>query len=187
LQLAVSQTNKLYTWGISPQALRLSSQARKRAKAIQKVEEPVQQQQQPTTDEIKSEAELGKFEEVNIEVIKEECNRETGEQETKSAINPEIVITLAENKVETEIVPTDEIDIVKPVTVLQEQTDHLFPTLVDTSGVTGEISYVRSMQRRLLLNFVTYFICRYQPVCITLRWSIPRAICTRGAKTCRDS
>jgi hypothetical protein len=146
-QLAVSQTNKLYTWGISPQALRLSSQARKRAKAIQKVEETVapQQQQQPTAEEIKSESELGKFEEVNIEVIKEELNQEISEPEIENAVKkPEIVITLAETKVETETGATEETEVVKtsPVTVLQEQTDHLFPTLVETSSVNGEIMNV---------------------------------------------
>jgi hypothetical protein len=43
-QLAVSSTNKLYTWGSSPQVLRLQAQARKKARLLQQQQ---QQQQRP--------------------------------------------------------------------------------------------------------------------------------------------
>jgi hypothetical protein len=144
--LAVSTSNQLYTWGISPQALRLSSQAKKRAKATQKMDD-TNITQTKSTSEIKSEAELEKFEEVNIDVIKEEFVKEEENVESgastivqESKIEVEVSMVTADNvKIHSKEEAEDDRNKKNRLPILQEQTDHLYPMLVDTSTIIGDI------------------------------------------------
>lgn len=148
-QLVVTKSNHLYTWGASPQAIRLSTQAKKRARANQRSEETSNNKHERVTTVLGTEDTNNEEEPMDAsvddnidcdDVFIEKANEESQEKEisssnttqekdvgesvaeSNSAKIPTIKIDLSEDKV-----PED--DAKEPV-LTDECTDHLKPSMV---------------------------------------------------------
>lgn len=116
----------MYTWGLSPQSLRLATQARKRAKASQKIEESLKNEMAQHSQEVeKKSTDLVSEETVGNIVIKvEHCE------------------SPRKNVEETETPPKDEVKKEEHLSTEDENNEHLLPIKVDTCEVAGEIIQV---------------------------------------------
>lgn len=122
LQLAVSNTNKLYVWGASPQVLRLQAQAQKKTRILEQ------------QDERKNKS-LEESERVSSGVIN--LNEEMKELLED---NVQTVETIA-SSVETRKRPSESADL-RNIGLVDESQAHLKPSVVDTSLIKGQISQV---------------------------------------------
>lgn len=157
----MTETNNLFIWGSSPQVLRLAIQARKRAKASQKMEETLKNELNrrsepgagteiisPTDNGLKhskvedesiisvaKKTEIPKINEMTEDITEKTVNAET---------SPTIKITPAASVIpaEDESNKMEEGEEVKmPISeeVIEENKDHLLPVLVETGLVNGKI------------------------------------------------
>jgi alpha-tubulin suppressor-like RCC1 family protein len=123
VNFAVTESNKLMTWGLSPPELRIINQTKKRAKANQKLKESMQDD----SAEVEKEAEAPKVEDAtvpaeNVPQIKiDECQDEPQPTTSKS--------------------DTVEDD---PSLNMDEYVGHLFPSELDTFELDGDIIYISS-------------------------------------------
>lgn len=138
LQLAVSHTNKLYTWGASPQVLRLQTQARKKSKILEYqaaaeklAEAEFESLNSSNPDENVSNDENG------AAITSDETSNLENSQTINSAIPSKIQKRLADNKLLKSASMKD-----VNIGSLEEVQTHLRPTLVSTSLVNGRIVQV---------------------------------------------
>lgn len=129
--LIVTDKNELFTWGQSPQSLRLATQAKKRAKASQKVVVAVPESTTIKSDNNKESSEATMTTDP-IEVTTAQ-DVDVGEEATSETTST----TSTENTKEE----------------ADESNDHYFPVQVDTSEVEGEMNQVRI---NVLLVVVVY-------------------------------
>ncbi|GAB0090587.1 uncharacterized protein DMENIID0001_053250 [Sergentomyia squamirostris] len=166
---AVTDSNKLYIWGSSPQALRLINQARKRAKASQRAEMMKMDEQQQGGEKgaeekpIEGEKCEKEPEKKGIPMMKRQNSapniptdismssispkRATYPQRSKpqkSVLLDSLNIHTGEER-EKKVQEAEMKEAVKEFeSGLEEWTEHLVPQLVDTSLVDGEICQVSS-------------------------------------------
>lgn len=170
-QFIVTKSNKLYTWGASPQLIRLNNQARKRAKLAQKFEEAKSEIMGDSSTSDLNE----NFQKVAYDVSKEEVeNRKNNEDLTSDAStsfedsNQNILLldnkangttsksTTEEKTYSGDTEPIDnkesrdegqsakakESKRLDELASEEECTDHLYPMAVDTSDIIGNIVQV---------------------------------------------
>ncbi|CRK88070.1 CLUMA_CG001855, isoform A [Clunio marinus] len=135
VNFAVTDSNKLKTWGLSPPELRIINQTKKRAKANQKLKESMQQdvKEETSTTYENSTNEVGENEvtttAANIPEIKiDECANDDQQASTSSATTANGV-----EAVEDGI-----------ATSMEEYVGHLFPSEIDTYELDGEILHISS-------------------------------------------
>jgi len=135
LQLAVSNTNKLYIWGASPQVLRLQAQAQKKTRILE----------QQDANEKRNKA-LGELEKIPSDAtnlngkIKEVLNKKDGVQTKSSHTETSDIET--QKKFETKNVHLKDFNF----DLIEESQTHLKPCVVDTSLVKGQINQVRNIR-----------------------------------------
>jgi len=135
LQLAVSNTNKLYIWGASPQVLRLQAQAQKKIRILE----------QQDANEKRNKA-LGELEKIPSDAtnlngkIKEVLNKKDGVQTKSSHTETSDIET--QKKLETKNVHLKDFNF----DLIEESQTHLKPCVVDTSLVKGQINQVRNIR-----------------------------------------
>lgn len=136
LQLAVSNTNKLYIWGASPQVLRLQAQAQKKTRILE---------QQDANE--KRNKTLGELEKISSDAtnlngkIKEEFSNKKDGVETKSS-HTETSDIETQKKLETKNAHLKDFNF----DLIEESQTHLKPCVVDTSLVKGQINQVRNIR-----------------------------------------
>ncbi|XP_063704570.1 uncharacterized protein LOC134833990 [Culicoides brevitarsis] len=142
--LVVSTTNQLYTWGASPQAIRLSTQAKKRARAnlrneensrtdrVTVVNEPMESKEAVTTVVVEDDPDDDEDDDVFVEKANEESQeKEIKDTDAQSPTIPEIKVDLAppSQEIVEPISKTEQI--IEPKDALiDECTDHLRPSLI---------------------------------------------------------
>lgn len=130
LQLVVSNTSKLYTWGASPQALRLQAQAQKKSRILE--------QQDASEKKKKTLGDLEKIPNSSLNLDEEmkeflEDNVQTKSEQTETITSDiEIQKKLSENANLRNL----------NIGFLEEDQTHLKPSVVDTSLVKGQITQV---------------------------------------------
>lgn len=131
MQLVVSNTNKLYTWGASPQALRLQAQAQKKSR--------IQEQQDASEKRNKTSEDLEKMpnSRLNLDEDIKEFLKEDSVQ-TKSAQTETIASDIGIQKKISENTNLRNLN----VGFIEEDQTHLRPSIVDTSLVKGQITQV---------------------------------------------
>lgn len=135
VSFAVTESNRLWTWGLSPPELRIINQTKKRAKANQKLKESMQEPPPPPPPEH------------NASVAKVEP---AGESTSTVPENlPSIKIDECSPIVDESSKPPSETQpIVTPVAdespILDEYVGHLLPSEVDTFELDGDIIYMSS-------------------------------------------
>ncbi|EDW83017.2 uncharacterized protein Dwil_GK22629 [Drosophila willistoni] len=148
--LAVDENERLYTWGSSPQALRLANQIKRRANAKQKMEENHQREM------------LSKQLEATLLPA---SNRDGSSSMVEPSTSYASVVAGSALKTkEDEATTSDATESIEPITVNQREatapgatttgastasnepdpTEHLTPHLVDTSEVAGQILQISS-------------------------------------------
>lgn len=163
VNLVLTKSNKLYTWGASPQALRLANQARKRAKSSHKCRPNVQQTSAgPSTDSSVAESE-SKTDGTEVDLKSPSLPNATEKQKEKQQPNNEADVAQATDEVPDPKTPngglipdikiedtgageesnTSEVDD-KTVSPGEEFAEHLFPTVVDTTLVQDDIVRISS-------------------------------------------
>uniref|UniRef100_A0A0P6J635 Putative e3 ubiquitin-protein ligase herc2 n=1 Tax=Aedes aegypti TaxID=7159 RepID=A0A0P6J635_AEDAE len=167
VNLVLTKSNKLYTWGASPQALRLANQARKRARSSHKCRPNVMTPAAtagPSTSppsaepEAKTDGPEPESKSLTVSNVPEESN-----EEQQPKIEPEVEQQPAEGVDETPKTPnggpvpdikiedtsageeskTPDVD-EKAATPGEEFAEHLFPSLVDTTLVQDDIVRISS-------------------------------------------
>lgn len=150
VNFAVTDTNKLYTWGLSPPELRIINQTKKRSKANQKLKESLiatdmeEKQPEATVDKnekvlneeipIEEEEELPKVAENIPEIQIDECDA------VPSTISDDKPLNGSEDKVK-EMPQDEQLD---DSNVMQEYNGHLLPSEVDTFEIDSDIIYISS-------------------------------------------
>lgn len=131
MQLVVSNTNKLYTWGASPQALRLQAQAQKKSR--------IQEQQDASEKRNKTSEDLEKMSNsrLNLDEDVKEFLEENSVQ-TKSAQTETIASNIGIQKKISENANLRNLN----VGFIEEDQTHLRPSIVDTSLVKGQVTQV---------------------------------------------
>ncbi|XP_050454237.1 uncharacterized protein LOC126852967 isoform X1 [Cataglyphis hispanica] len=125
--LALSDTNKLYIWGASPQVLRLQAQAQKKTRILEQQEEKknrsLEESERVPSGAINLNEEMKELLEDNVQSMKTE--------------------TIA--SVETRKKPSENVDL-KNITMknssIDESQAHLKPSVVDTSLIKGQITQI---------------------------------------------
>lgn len=171
-QFIVTKYNKLYTWGASPQLIRLNNQARKRAKLAQKFEEAKSEimgdsstsdlnenfQKKPADDVSNEEVENRKnnedstcnastsFEDSNQNIlhIDNKVNGTTSKSATveKTYSGANEPIDNKESRDEGQSAKAKESKRLDELASEEECTEHLYPMAVDTSDIIGNIVQV---------------------------------------------
>jgi hypothetical protein len=165
VNFAVTDSNKLYTWGLSPPELRIINQSKKRSKANQKLKESLVASSAPEA-EVPASTENGsvdKKSEVTVSTT-EKKEEEEAEIETQIKENiPEITIDEcdanpcgsnnnnsgeavngSDRKLKDSPLSTVVEETLDDSNAMQEYSDHLLPSLIDTSEVDNEIIYISS-------------------------------------------
>lgn len=132
LQLVVSNTNRLYTWGASPQALRLQAQAQKKNRILEQQDASEKRnktvedtEKMPTNSSLNLDEEMKEFLEDSV-------------LQTKSAQTETIAPEMEIQKKLSENANLKNLNI----GFIEEDQTHLRPSVVDTSLVKGQITQV---------------------------------------------
>lgn len=141
LQLAVSNTNKLYIWGASPQVLRLQAQAQKKTRILE--QQDVNEKKSKTKALAESEKIPSGGTNLNGE-IKEEFLQVGVQQTNVSAQMETIASDIETQKKRRGTEDTDSRDL--NFDLIEENQAHLKPCVVDTSLVKGQINQVRGIR-----------------------------------------
>lgn len=147
VNFAVTDSNKLLTWGLSPPELRIINQTKKRNKANQKLKESAQEAEKQEIIEA-SVIDKEKLDDKNIAAINEQ--KESQQQKTVTNIAaeniPEIKIDECENQnppvtpiVKDSQPSTADEQINDPNASIQEYVGHLYPSEIDTFDVDNDI------------------------------------------------
>lgn len=133
VNFAVTESNRLMTWGLSPPELRIINQTKKRAKASQKLKESMQE----VKDDSEPVSADNKVEEVvdsplpaaNVPLIKiDECPSTSDERPASSRRPLETVDEQAEDAAIS----------------MEDYVGHLFPSEIDTFELDADIIYISS-------------------------------------------
>lgn len=142
VNFAVTESNKLMTWGLSPPELRIINQSKKRAKANQKLlKESMQDQKE------ESEAQVEVPEKTGNDAVKE---NEPSEVSSTPAVDiPEIKIdecpsTSREQSEISKSAEKPEENVEDINASLEEYLGHLFPSELDTYDLDGDIISISS-------------------------------------------
>ena len=155
---AVTESNRLLIWGLSPPELRIINQSRKRARASQKVKEIKPEVKPDIKPESKEEddgmMEIDLFSDDEPKAPEKPQDSEP-KVEDKPAVPEKPEILIPEIKIDAPEVgeatsstsesshePIDAPD--DPPAVLEEYAEHLHPQIVDTFYVEGDIIYLSS-------------------------------------------
>lgn len=153
---AVTDSNRLYTWGLSPPELRIINQTKKRAKASQKLKEAVNkgdavEEAKPDTfgedvtsqvvdQEIKETKEIKEFKDIKeTKVSKESRELEPPAMRIEECKSP----VISEDAPSSVVAKEKEVQ-EDPFSTMEEYIGHLFPSEVDTFEVDGDIIYLSS-------------------------------------------
>lgn len=139
---AVTESNKLMTWGLSPPELRIINQSKKRAKANQKLKDSMQEGKDA------AEAVIEVPPEINAEIVENSDEPETPESSIPAVNIPEIKIDEVPS-IEVEPQPANskasaETPVEDPNAAVEEYVGHLFPSEIDTTELDGDIIYISS-------------------------------------------
>lgn len=140
VNFAVTDSNQLLTWGLSPPELRIINQTKKRAKANQKLKESMQE----SKDEEK--VEVAQIAESSENVQKEEAR----DSPVPAANVPEIKIdecastSNEEQPTRRTLEPVIEEATEDPNMSMEEYVGHLLPSEIDTFELDGDIIYISS-------------------------------------------
>lgn len=151
VNFAVTDTNKLYTWGLSPPELRIINQTKKRSKANQKLKESLVAME-TSGEEKQPEVTVDKIEKVSDEESSKEKDEEEQEPLKVPENIPEIKIdecdaapsTITDkplNGSEDKLKEDEQLD---DSNAMQEYNGHLLPSEVDTFEIDGDIIYISS-------------------------------------------
>lgn len=155
---AVTESNRLLVWGLSPPELRIINQSRKRARASQKVKEvkpevkPEMKSEGKEEDDGMMEIDLFSDDEPKVSEKPQESAPKS-EKEQEIAVEPKILIPeikidapeIVEETASTSDSSHEPIDAPDdPPAVLEEYAEHLHPQIVDTFYVDGDIIYLSS-------------------------------------------
>lgn len=146
VNFAVTESNKLLTWGLSPPELRIINQSKKRAKANQKLKESMQENgnvtlnynnEPPETSQAPVESSTSNItaeENVGMEItsVPRKTVPEIKIDEVPTSIDPEATTSTKEPEINEELFSAEEF------------IGHLRPSEVDTSEVDGDIIYISS-------------------------------------------
>lgn len=202
----VTATNKLYTWGASPQLIRLMNQANKRARLARKFEET----KTTITNDLSSE---NKSNDPNEMANGKKNSTENGcdDVDAKKDINDSPVVTNLEERIKSflkmktinksDVYPVSAEEEAQESTstdtdstantnkkiyadIEEETTEHLIPSQVDTSEIVGEILHVSILFWFLrIIDWLCFSkLKRSQVVYITMHWSQAPLVCIRGEK-----
>lgn len=116
VNFAVTESNRLMTWGLSPPELRIINQGKKRAKANQKLKEAEVVEAKEVEPEVETSVTAANVPEIKID----ECQDEPQPATSKAS---------------------DEVD---PTLSMEEYVGHLFPSELDTFELDGDIIYISS-------------------------------------------
>lgn len=130
LQLVVSNTNRLYTWGASPQALRLQAQAQKKSRILE--------QQDASEKRNKTVEDLEKTPNSNLNLDNEMKEFLEDSIQTKSA---QIETITSEMEIQKKLSENANLRNLN-VGFIEEDQTHLKPSAVDTRLVKGQITQV---------------------------------------------
>jgi len=157
LQLAVSNVNKLYIWGASPQVLRLQAQAQKKTRILE--QQDANEKKSKTLRE--------------SEKIPSTTNLNEKIKEDDAQINFAQTKTIT-SEIETQKTSETENADLKDLSfdLIEESQAHLKPCVVDTSLIKGQINQVCNSVSRSLK-----FICfAFNPVNIILKLNSRRIL-----------
>ena len=138
VNFAVTESNKLMTWGLSPPELRIINQTKKRAKASQKLKESMQ--------DVKEDS--------GAQTDVAQSSDSSDKKETQSRNSPVVVPNVPQIKIDecpgnfcedkaTTSKAADET--AEEATVsMEEYVDHLYPSEIDTFELDGDIIYISS-------------------------------------------
>lgn len=129
LQLVVSNTNKLYTWGASPQALRLQAQAQKRNRILE--QQDASEKRNKTLEGLEKMPNSLNLHEEMKEFLENDMQTKSTQAETIT-FDLEIQKKLSENANLKNL----------NLGFIEEDQTHLKPFIVDTSLVKGQITQV---------------------------------------------
>lgn len=155
---AVTESNRLYTWGLSPPELRIINQTKKRAKASQKLKDAVKNGEQQEEQKVNGEK---LQEEVSIKITGEENVPENLENPPPEEEPPtkEGLPVIKIDKCKSPAVEIKKTMEDAPASVCEDKDEsnnedmygnceeylgHLYPTEVDTFEVDGDIIYLSS-------------------------------------------
>lgn len=141
MQLAVTNANKLYIWGASPQILRLQAQAQKKTRILE----------QRDANEKKNKV-LGESEKISSGTAN--LNGKIKEEFLVDSIQTESAQTeVITSNIETQKKPETENADLRDLNfgLIEESQAHLKPCVVDTSLVKGQINQVREKPKNLYI------------------------------------
>ncbi|XP_014467574.1 PREDICTED: uncharacterized protein LOC106740753 isoform X2 [Dinoponera quadriceps] len=128
--LVVSNTNKLYTWGASPQALRLQAQAQKKSRILEQQDAGEKRNKASDHSEKMPNSSLNLDEEVK-EFLEDDVQTKPAQTEAITS-DAEIRRKLSENANLRNL----------NIGFIEEDQTHLTPSVVDTSLVKGQIAQI---------------------------------------------
>lgn len=141
---AVTESNRLLTWGLSPPELRIINQTKKRAKASLKLKESMKNEAAAQEELAKNNTNDNEVTVENKEEVAKDDEKD-GMQEVKLKV-PEIKIDECSppgaSSILASISETKESD--DPNAPIEEYTEHLSPNEVDTFELDGDIIYLSS-------------------------------------------
>lgn len=162
--MVVTTSNKLYTWGASPQAIRLSTQAKKRARANQRneensrtdrvtvVNEPMESKEEATTVVVDDDPDDDEDDEVFVEKANEESQEKEIKDDTTTETSPTENVSIPEIKIDLAAQETPVPDNTEPNkgpedetkdALIDECTDHLRPSIVPVpEPITSPITQI---------------------------------------------
>lgn len=152
--MVVSTDNHLFTWGLSPQAIRLQTQAKKRARANQR-EEAAAKVERVTTVAADDTPPPGVDDEPDPDlddVFEEKANVEDQEKSVKK-IDEEAEVAVPEIKVdlvEDKPLPVEEEE--SKEALLEESTDHHYPTVIDVEFEKSIVKLASGLYHYALLT-----------------------------------
>lgn len=142
---AVTESNKLMTWGLSPPELRIINQSKKRAKANQKLKDSMQEgkDEAEAVTEVPHEVKAEK-----VEKVENSEEPETPEPAIPAVNIPEIKIdevpSIEEEQQPATSKASTEAPVEDPNAAVEEYVGHLFPSEIDTTELDGDIIYISS-------------------------------------------
>ncbi|XP_072761626.1 uncharacterized protein Ca isoform X2 [Anoplolepis gracilipes] len=122
--LALSDTNKLYVWGASPQVLRLQAQAQKKIRILEQQDErknkTLEESERMPGSVINLNEEMKELLEDNVQSVETEAIASSVETRKKSSENADL----------------------RNISSMDESQAHLKPSIVDTSLIKGQITQI---------------------------------------------
>lgn len=155
----MTEDNILYTWGLSPQMVRLQNQARKRAHA-QRMQD---RRSAMNLAKAQEKVEFVVDYEASTENVLENTDnnqaaksKQTEDEAEQLSANEEVIVRV-DNIIYNQQSRGDGVEVPEPVTVeekpLEENKDYIIPTIVDTTDISEQITQVSYLTKFLKFNF----------------------------------